>query len=155
MSQQRNEKTLREMRTILERSVGANVLKARDVCDAVLSSDGLRADRNPAFWMTAFGLVRRWFKFKNTPSSLRQKCISDIYVNANYIYFRVIGGVDYKGVREIMKAAIERLQTLSPGEIESVVSPQLTIVKVRRGSLNSISKITHFGLYLMIWKRPI
>ena len=45
--------------------------------------------------------------------------------------FRIIGGVDYKGVREIMKAAIERLQTLSPGEIESVVSPQLSIVKVR------------------------
>ena len=100
MSQQRNEKTLAMMRTILERSVGANVLKARDVCDAVLSSDGLRAHRNPAFWMTAFGLVRR-----------------------------IIGGVDYKGVREIMKAAIERLQTLSTGDIESVVSPQLTIVK--------------------------
>ena len=49
MSQQRNEKTLRTMRTILERSVGAGVLKARDVCDAVLTSDGLRADRNPAF----------------------------------------------------------------------------------------------------------
>ena len=29
------------------------------------------------------------------------------------------------------QAAIERLQTLSPGEIESVVSPQLSIVKVR------------------------
>lgn len=100
MSLQRNDKTLRIMRTILERSVGANVLKSRDVCDAVLTSDGLRADRNPAFWMTAFGLVRR-----------------------------IIGGVDYKGVREIMKAAIERLQTLSPGEIESVVSPQLSIVK--------------------------
>lgn len=50
--------------------------------------------------------------------------------------FRIIGGVDYKGVREIMKAAIERLQTLSPGEIESVVSPQLSIVKVREFSLN-------------------
>ena len=47
------------------------------------------------------------------------------------ILVRIIGGVDYKGVREIMKAAIERLQTLSPGEIESVVSPQLSIVKVR------------------------
>ena len=31
-----------------------------------------------------------------------------------------------------MKAAIERLQTLSTGDIESVVSPQLTIVKVRK-----------------------
>ena len=64
MSQQRNEKTLAVMRTILERSVGAYVLKARDVCDAVLTSDGLRADRNPAFWMTAFGLVRRWLHAK-------------------------------------------------------------------------------------------
>ena len=50
--------------------------------------------------------------------------------DALFIFLRIIGGVDYKGVREIMKAAIERLQTLSPGEIESVVSPQLSIVKV-------------------------
>ncbi len=68
MCQQRNPKTLGTLCSILEKSVGGGTLKARDACDAVLKY--AKHDRNPAFWLVAFALVRR-----------------------------IIGGVDYKGVR--------------------------------------------------------
>jgi mediator of RNA polymerase II transcription subunit 23 len=88
------------MRTLLERSVASNNLKARDVCDSILNHEGLRHDRNSAFWLTAFGLERR-----------------------------IIGGVDYKGVREIMKTCIDKVQTLPTEAIETSMSAQLAAIQ--------------------------
>jgi hypothetical protein len=80
MSAQKNCKTLAKMRGLLERSVGERAVSARQVCDVVLSHEFLKYE-NELFWTASFHLVRR-----------------------------VIGGVDYKGVREIMKACIDKVR---------------------------------------------
>ena len=61
---------------LLELSVTNKVVDARKVCDALLNSEHLKPDRAD-FWLATFQLVRK-----------------------------IIGGVDYKGVREIMKNSI-------------------------------------------------
>ena len=99
MASQKNAKNLRLMSTLLERAVGSNVVRAREVCDAVLNHEMLR-HQNQAFWMSAFGLVRR-----------------------------IVGGVDYKGVREIMKTCIEKMSGLPGCRIDTSITPQLRAIR--------------------------
>ena len=65
---------------MLELAVSKKVVGARQVCDALLNSEHLKPERSE-FWIATFRLIRN-----------------------------VIGGVDYKGVREIMKNSIEKVK---------------------------------------------
>ena len=64
---------------LLETAVQKKALNARQVCDALLSSEHLKHDK-PDFWLAAFGVVQR-----------------------------IIEAIDYKGVREIMKNCIDKV----------------------------------------------
>ena len=77
-------------------SIDGSPVTPRMLCDALLSSDQLQYD-NPHFWTAAFTLVRR-----------------------------IIGGVDYKGVREGMKNCIDKVLTL-PQDINPKVKPTLKV----------------------------
>uniref|UniRef100_A0A8D8YA77 Mediator of RNA polymerase II transcription subunit 23 n=1 Tax=Cacopsylla melanoneura TaxID=428564 RepID=A0A8D8YA77_9HEMI len=78
---------------ILEQLVADNVLPARLVCECILSSDKLQY-KNEDFWIKSFQLVRK-----------------------------IIGGVDYKGVREIMKICCEKACSMPP-VLTGCVAPQ-------------------------------
>ncbi len=98
MARQTNPKVLKKLRSLLEDAVGALVVSARQVCDAVLTSEALRPE-HAAFWTSSFALVRR-----------------------------IIGGVDYKGVREIMKNSIEKVAAL-PAAPSLAQCQQLAAIK--------------------------
>ena len=88
---------------LLEQSVARRVVGARQVCDAILTSDQLKPERTD-FWIASFCLVRR-----------------------------IIGGVDYKGVREIMKICVDKVIALpsanDPNGYSSVlVESQLSVI---------------------------
>jgi len=83
---------------LLADAVGRHAVSARMVCDLVLSCDKLHHD-NRHHWVASFNLVRR-----------------------------IVGGVDYKGVREIMKNCIEKTSAL-PAGLDNSVSPQLEVLK--------------------------
>ena len=68
---------------LLELAVSQKVVSARQVCDALLASEHLRPQKSD-FWLATFRLVRK-----------------------------IIGGVDYKGVREIMKHSIEKVTAMT------------------------------------------
>ena len=67
---------------------------SRQVCDALLGCEALRPDRR-LFWGCAFKTVRT-----------------------------LVGGVDYKGVREIMKSCVEKVSSLPSSDPS--LAPQLT-----------------------------
>ena len=71
---------------LLQLAVSKKVVSARQVCDALLASEHLRPQKSD-FWLAAFRLVRK-----------------------------VIGGVDYKGVREIMKHSIEKVTAMTASD---------------------------------------
>lgn len=75
-------------------AVNKHVVTARLACDSVLSCENLNYE-NPALWNPAFKLIRQ-----------------------------VVGGVDYKGVREIMKNCIEKAQNL-PADLDLSIRPQV------------------------------
>lgn len=93
-----NQKRLQLLLTIVENLVGDNTLPARMVCEAILSSEKL-VYTNEHFWIEGFCLIRR-----------------------------VIGGVDYKGVREIMKVCRDKAQTL-PLRLNGNILPQMHILE--------------------------
>ena len=76
-----------------------HVLQPRLVCESLLNCDKLSYN-NSQHWIQSFKLVRR-----------------------------IVGGVDYKGVREIMKNCIEKATTLLPQGINSGVSAQAESLK--------------------------
>ena len=78
---------------ILHHAVGHHVLTAQQVCDTILNSDKL-VYTNGDHWVLSFNLVRK-----------------------------IVGGVNYKGVREIMKNCIEKASLLPTG-INSGVTAQ-------------------------------
>ena len=84
---------------LLSDSVGRHIMSARVVCEMVLSCDKLHHE-NKHHWVASFTLVRR-----------------------------IVGGVDYKGVREIMKNCIEKVSSL-PLSLDNSVSPQLDCLQV-------------------------
>ncbi|CAH2248235.1 jg6980 [Pararge aegeria aegeria] len=77
-----NRYKMKQLLGILENLVNTNILQARMLCDCILTSEKL-IYKNSDFWIECFCLIRR-----------------------------IIGGVDYKGVREIMKGCREKAQTL-------------------------------------------
>ncbi len=89
---------LRLLRSLLEGAVGRGAVSARLACDALLGSDALRYQDGPV-WNATFACVRR-----------------------------IVGGVDYKGVREIMKSCIEKVSSL-PAALDLAYAPQLDAVK--------------------------
>ncbi|XP_008216794.1 mediator of RNA polymerase II transcription subunit 23 [Nasonia vitripennis] len=80
--------------TLLEKLVSNNVLPARLVCECILSCDKLKY-QNEEFWIKCFTLVRH-----------------------------IIGGVDYKGVRDVLKACREKAHSL-PTRLDASVQPQM------------------------------
>jgi mediator of RNA polymerase II transcription subunit 23 len=81
---------------LLELAVEKRVVGARQVCDALFMSENLRPDRCD-FWLATFSLVRK-----------------------------IIGGVDYKGVREIMKICVDKV-TAMPNS--STLEQQVNVVR--------------------------
>lgn len=79
MVNQRNEVTQEKMRKLLERAVEEKVVSARQVCDVVMSPSNFKFE-NTIFWSQSLSLVGK-----------------------------IISGVDYKGVREIMKLCIDKV----------------------------------------------
>ncbi|OWR46814.1 mediator of RNA polymerase II transcription subunit 23 isoform X1 [Danaus plexippus] len=89
-----NRYKMKQLLGLLENLVNTNILQARMLCDCILTSEKL-VYKNSDYWIECFNLVRR-----------------------------VIGGVDYKGVREIMKGCREKAQTL-PVRLNSSTMPQM------------------------------
>uniref|UniRef100_A0A182MU65 Mediator of RNA polymerase II transcription subunit 23 n=1 Tax=Anopheles culicifacies TaxID=139723 RepID=A0A182MU65_9DIPT len=79
---------------VMNRMVALNIIPAKLLCDQLMCSDKL-VYRNPCFWIEAFRLIRK-----------------------------VIGGVDYKGVREIMKCCKEKALSF-PANVSVNILPQL------------------------------
>ncbi|XP_063241500.1 mediator of RNA polymerase II transcription subunit 23 [Bacillus rossius redtenbacheri] len=89
-----NHSRLQQLLSLLETLVGNGVLTARLVCECILSCEKLQYQLS-GFWVECFNLIRR-----------------------------IIGGVDYKGVREIMKGCREKAQTI-PSTLNAAILPQL------------------------------
>ncbi|KFB44984.1 AGAP006046-PA-like protein [Anopheles sinensis] len=79
---------------VMNRMVAMNIIPAKLLCDQLMCSDKLTY-KNPCFWIEAFQLIRK-----------------------------VIGGVDYKGVREIMKCCKEKALSF-PANVSVNILPQL------------------------------
>lgn len=89
-----NHSQMKLLLELLEHLVESGVLSARIVCESVMNSDKL-VYKNEQFWIGCFNLI-----------------------------FRIIGGVEYKGVREIMKGCSEKAKTL-PEQLYASVQPQM------------------------------
>uniref|UniRef100_A0A182XM38 Mediator of RNA polymerase II transcription subunit 23 n=1 Tax=Anopheles quadriannulatus TaxID=34691 RepID=A0A182XM38_ANOQN len=79
---------------VMNRMVALNIIPAKLLCDQLMCSEKL-VYKNPCFWIEAFRLIRK-----------------------------VIGGVDYKGVREIMKCCKEKALSF-PASVSVNILPQL------------------------------
>ncbi|XP_050073432.1 mediator of RNA polymerase II transcription subunit 23 [Anopheles maculipalpis] len=79
---------------VMNRMVALNIIPAKLLCDQLMCSEKL-VYKNPCFWIEAFRLIRK-----------------------------VIGGVDYKGVREIMKCCKEKALSF-PANVSVNILPQL------------------------------
>lgn len=89
-----NHNRLQLLLSLLEKLVASNILPARMVCECILSCEKLQY-QHEGFWVECFRLIRK-----------------------------IIGGVDYKGVREIMKGCQDKAQTI-PARLNASVLPQL------------------------------
>lgn len=92
---------LAQLKYLLEtvhKLVNANAITARVVCEQILSCEKL-SYQNQNFWIGCFDLV-----------------------------LRIIGGVDYKGVRDIMKGCRDKTQTF-PASVNLNILPQLQAVE--------------------------
>jgi mediator of RNA polymerase II transcription subunit 23 len=89
-----NHSQLKLLLGTLNKMVNSNILSARLVCEQILSCEKL-CFKNQLFWIECFHLIRR-----------------------------IIGGVDYKGVREIMKGCREKANSF-PENLNSSVLPQM------------------------------
>ncbi|TRY84462.1 hypothetical protein DNTS_035817 [Danionella cerebrum] len=78
----------------LNMAVETSLLPPRMVCQALISSDSLEWERTQ-LWALTFKLIRK-----------------------------IIGGVDYKGVRDLLKAVLDKIQTI-PHFVSSAVVQQL------------------------------
>ncbi|CAL4182869.1 unnamed protein product, partial [Meganyctiphanes norvegica] len=82
MARQNNPYRANSLATVLQSLLQSNTLYAKVVCTVLLADENLTPD-NEVFWMSSFLLVKK-----------------------------IITGVDYKGVREIMKMCLERARLL-------------------------------------------
>lgn len=95
--QEANLSQLKLLLKTLDLLVKNNILSARIVCEQILSSEKLDW-KNELFFVECFYLIKR-----------------------------LIGGVDYKGVREIMKGCREKANSF-PNELPSNILPQMMAV---------------------------
>ncbi|KAF7988683.1 hypothetical protein HCN44_001256 [Aphidius gifuensis] len=93
-----NNKRLKLLLGLLENIVVNNILPAKMICESIFACDKLTYDL-PDFWIECFNLIRK-----------------------------IIGGVDYKGVREIMRYCIDKATTL-PKKLNASVQPQLKVLE--------------------------
>ncbi len=101
MSAQNNSSKMSKLSRLLEQSVAERAISARQACDALLFNEALTPEKQ-LLWTETFGLVRL-----------------------------IVGGVDYKGVREIMKACIEKVTALPthlPARLDPASNPQVRVV---------------------------
>lgn len=89
-----NHSRLKLLLGLLDNLVECGVLSARIVCEAIMNSEKLTY-KNEQFWVESFNLI-----------------------------YKIIGGVEYKGVREIMKGCSEKAKTL-PDQLYASVQPQM------------------------------
>ncbi|CAL8313929.1 unnamed protein product [Lota lota] len=82
----------------LAMAVETSLLPPRMVCVALISSDSLEWERSQ-LWALTFKLIRK-----------------------------IIGGVDYKGVRDLLKAVLDKIQTI-PTTVSSAVVQQLLVAR--------------------------
>ncbi|KAK6627240.1 Mediator of RNA polymerase II transcription subunit 23 [Polyplax serrata] len=93
-----NPSRLQFLLQLLEKAVHNNVIPARLVCECILSCEKLQLKQQD-FWVQCFHLMRK-----------------------------IIVGVDYKGVREIMKGCREKA-ALIPGKLNAGQMPQITALE--------------------------
>ncbi|CAG0886018.1 unnamed protein product [Darwinula stevensoni] len=93
LSGQDNTKHCKVLFSLLEHVASENVISTRSLCEALLSADQL-SYKSKEYWLGSFSLVKR-----------------------------MITNVEYKGVREIMKMAIEKSSCL-PATLEESEVPQ-------------------------------
>ncbi|KAK3924714.1 Mediator of RNA polymerase II transcription subunit 23 [Frankliniella fusca] len=93
-----NSTRLQLLLKVLHDLVQKNVLQAQMVCECILMSEKLTY-KNSVFWIECFNLIKK-----------------------------IIGGVYYKGVRDIMKICREKVQTL-PVRLTASVMPQMKAVE--------------------------
>ncbi|KAG1666788.1 Mediator of RNA polymerase II transcription subunit 23 [Nymphon striatum] len=89
-----NQQRIKSLFSILEHSVNSSAVSPKLVCDAVLNCEKLTIG-NQDFWCEGFHLIKR-----------------------------IIGGVDYKGVRDLMKDILEKA-SLIPAEVNVSMLPQV------------------------------
>ncbi|XP_058805221.1 mediator of RNA polymerase II transcription subunit 23-like isoform X2 [Phymastichus coffea] len=93
-----NYKRMNLILSLLENLVSNNVLPASLVCECILNCEKLQY-QNEEFWIKCFTLIRH-----------------------------IIGGVDYKKVRDIMKLCSEKAHTL-PTRLDASVQPQMKVLE--------------------------
>ncbi|OXA58541.1 Mediator of RNA polymerase II transcription subunit 23 [Folsomia candida] len=94
-----NEETVQVMISILEQLVSNSVVTARLVCESLLNNDRM-VFKNSKFWIKSFVLIRK-----------------------------IIGRVDYKGVREIMKTCLDKIGMFRfPDQVPPSTLPQLNAI---------------------------
>ncbi|EAT33704.1 AAEL014021-PA [Aedes aegypti] len=91
---------VRKHMQVLKDLVGKGIIPARLLCEQIMSSEKL-VYQNQSFWIECFQVVRR-----------------------------VIGGVDYKGVREIMKCCKEKALSFPSGISSSILPQMLELTEV-------------------------
>ncbi|XP_078068990.1 mediator of RNA polymerase II transcription subunit 23 isoform X2 [Mustelus asterias] len=95
---QHNPKRISFLYDCLAMAVESGLLPPRLVCETLINSENLEWERMQ-LWALTFKLVRK-----------------------------IIGGVDYKGVRDLLKAILEKIQTI-PNTVSSAVVQQLQTAK--------------------------
>ncbi|XP_065332205.1 mediator of RNA polymerase II transcription subunit 23 isoform X2 [Cloeon dipterum] len=96
-SETTNLSRLQFLLSLLEQLVADGTLKARLVCEAVMNCEKLQYHRQN-FWTECFKLV-----------------------------LKILGGVDYKGVRSVMKSCKEKSQSI-PADLNASNAPQLKVL---------------------------
>ncbi|GAB6022180.1 Mediator of RNA polymerase II transcription subunit 23 [Chamberlinius hualienensis] len=103
ISTQRSRRHMRLLFQLLETAVLSNVIPAKLVCDALLTND-LLSHQNEELWCQTFSVI-----------------------------LRIISGVDYKGVRDMLKIIFDKASRL-PDKFNSALLPQI----------NALEKLVHF-----------
>ncbi|XP_013404828.1 mediator of RNA polymerase II transcription subunit 23 [Lingula anatina] len=101
---QRNSKRSQKLFSMLEYLVENSIVSAKQVCEAVLHCDKLKHE-NEALWCQTFQLLRK-----------------------------IVGGVDYKGCRDLFRLVLEKCQTIP-------MSANVSAVRQLDAALNVISYI--------------
>ncbi|RWS25306.1 mediator of RNA polymerase II transcription subunit 23-like protein [Leptotrombidium deliense] len=95
-----SESKIMTLLSLLEFAVKNNLLPARLVCELILTSDKLQYE-NEAFWCCSFALINK-----------------------------IIGSADYKGVRDLVKIMLDKVNTIPANSNVSILSQLNAMYKV-------------------------